>query len=108
MSNRTYDDIKRIVQIILPAFGSLFFLADAIWDVPIVTKTLGITALIALFLGLIIQIASKRYHSGDKPYSGDIVVTEGQNGSTLYSMELNEDPELIEAMDAVTFKVIRN
>jgi len=107
MTDRTYNDLTLTVQIVLPAFASLYFIADAIWELPIVVQTLGIIAIISFFLGIVLHVMSDRYASGDDPYSGDIVVSKGQNGSTLYSIELNESPEEFEHVDSVTFKVIR-
>lgn len=109
MSNELYDTLKKSVQIVIPGMGVIYLILNMFWHLPGATEeVLKITTSMTLILGIIVDESSRRYNKSDKPFSGDLVVSEGQNGSTLYSMELNEDPEIIESRDSVTFKVIRN
>jgi len=56
---------------------------------------------IGLFIGLIIQ----RWLRRGKSYSGIIQVTRTPD-KTLFSLELEEDPEMIAYKDEVIFKVV--
>ena len=41
-----------------------------------------------------------------KKYDGAIVITTQENGKRLFSLEINRDPEELEKMTAVLFKVV--
>lgn len=87
-----------ITTLILPAYASLYFFCWLIWDFPAVGMVLGVTALITLFCGLILQ-------AGSAVPDGQIVIKQDLDGKKTFLLELNKDPEQLELMDVVTFKV---
>lgn len=62
MSNRTYDILKFIAQIILPALGTLYFALARIWGLPLGEEIVGTITAVDAFLGAILGISSARYY----------------------------------------------
>lgn len=66
MSNRTYDVLKFIAQIFLPALGTLYFALASIWNLPYGEQVVGTITAVDAFLGAILGISTKKYNEGDK------------------------------------------
>lgn len=69
MRNSTYDKLKFIAQILLPAVATLWVAVSTIWNLPLADQIEGtITAVIVFLdtiLGLTLAKASSDYHRGD-------------------------------------------
>lgn len=63
MSNKTYDVIKWIAQILLPALGTLYFALAKIWGLPYAAEIVGTITAIDAFLGAILGLSTKRYNA---------------------------------------------
>ena len=66
MSNRTYDVLKFIAQILLPALGTLYFALASIWGLPYGEQIVGTLTAVDAFLGAILGISTKKYNEGEK------------------------------------------
>lgn len=66
MSNRTYDVLKFVAQILLPALGTLYFALASIWNLPYGEQIVGTITAVDAFLGAILGISTKNYNKGDK------------------------------------------
>ena len=106
MSNKTYDFVKRLVQVILPALGTLYFSLAGIWDLPNSEKVVGSIVVLTTFLGVALGISSSRYSASDRPYDGNLVVTTTENGKTVYTLELGIDPDEIGSKKQIVFKTV--
>lgn len=62
LSNKVYDILKFIAQILLPAIGTLYFALARIWDFPFAEEIVGTIAAIDTFLGAILQISANQYN----------------------------------------------
>lgn len=105
MKNKTYDVIKRFVQVILPAVSAAYLSLAQLFDLPNPEKVVGVIAIVTTFLGVSLGINAKTYYDSDEPYDGEIVTTETDSGKLIYSLELGVDPEEIRSMNSVNFKV---
>lgn len=61
MSNKTYDILKYIAQIVLPALGTLYFALASIWSLPYGEEVVGTITAIDAFLGAILKLSSNSY-----------------------------------------------
>ena len=61
MSNKTYDVLKFIAQIVLPAIGALYFGLAGIWGFPYAEQIVGTITVIDTFLGTILGISTASY-----------------------------------------------
>ena len=62
MSNRTYDVLKWIAQILLPALGTLIFALSKIWGFNYATEIVGTISAVDVFLGALLGISSINYN----------------------------------------------
>ena len=62
LSNTTYDILKWIAQILLPAACVLYAALAKIWGFPFATEIVGTIAAIDTFLGAVLQISTSRYN----------------------------------------------
>lgn len=62
VSNRTYDILKFIAQIILPAVGTLYFALARIWGLPLGEQIVGTITALDAFLGAILGISTLEYN----------------------------------------------
>lgn len=62
MSNKVYDILKFIAQIVLPAIGTLYFALSSIWGLPYGEQIVGTITAIDTFLGAILGISSNNYN----------------------------------------------
>lgn len=61
LSNKAYDCLKWIAQILLPAVGTLYFALAGIWGFPYAEQIVGTITAIDTFLGCLLGISSMRY-----------------------------------------------
>lgn len=61
MSNKIYDVLKFVAQILLPAVGTLYFALAGIWNLPFSEQIVGTITAIDTFLGAILGISSISY-----------------------------------------------
>ena len=62
MSNKVYDVLKFIAQIVLPALGTLYFALSSIWGFPYGEQIVGTITAVDAFLGAILGISSVEYN----------------------------------------------
>lgn len=62
LSNKTYDILKWIAQILLPAVGTLIFALSKIWGFNYATEIVGTISAIDVFLGALLGISSINYN----------------------------------------------
>ena len=66
LSNKTYDILKYIAQIVLPALGTLYFALASIWGLPYGEQIVGTITAIDAFLGALLGISTMKYNKEDK------------------------------------------
>lgn len=62
LSNKTYDLLKWIAQILLPALGTLYFALSKIWGFPFATEVVGTIAAVDTFLGALLGLSTHMYN----------------------------------------------
>lgn len=66
MSNKVFDIMKYIAQIVLPAIGTLYFALASIWGLPYGEQIVGTITAIDTFLGAILMISTSKYNNSTK------------------------------------------
>ena len=74
MTNKTYDTLKFIAQIVLPALATLYFALAGIWGLPYGEQIVGTISAIDAFLGAILRITSTRYYKQGKDTVGTVTI----------------------------------
>lgn len=105
LSNRLYDSLKFVAQILLPAVGTLYYGVAVIWHLPKADEVVGTIVVVDTFLGVLLGLSSQKYNNSDVKYAGAIDIERKADGLKVYSLNLNADPELLDQSKEVTFKV---
>lgn len=61
MSNSTYDKLKFIAQVVLPAAGTLYAALAGIWGLPYAEQIVGTIVAVDTFLGVVLKISTHQY-----------------------------------------------
>lgn len=62
MKNETYDFLKNVVMMVLPALITLWLGVGMIWNIPYTVEIGDTAALITTFLGVLLKVAAGRYY----------------------------------------------
>ena len=62
LTNKTYDTLKWIAQIVLTALGALYFGLSQIWGLPYGEEVVGTIAVVDTFLGALLGISTAQYN----------------------------------------------
>lgn len=65
LSNKAYDILKWIAQILLPALGTLYFALVGIWGFPYGEQIIGTITAVDVFLGVLLGVSSANYNKGE-------------------------------------------
>ena len=100
LGNTTYDRLKPVAQIWLPAAGTLYFALAAIWGLPAADEVVGTIVALDTFLGVILGVSSSKYNDTENPagrYDGDLTVFKSEDGGAAVAMDFNKlPPEIVE------------
>lgn len=66
ISNKTYDIIKYLTIIVLPAIGALYTGLSQIWNLPYAAEIPATITVICTFLGAILCISTAQYNKENK------------------------------------------
>ena len=66
LTNKAYDVLKFIAQILLPALGTLYFALAKIWGFPYAAEIVGTISAVDAFLGALLGISTAQYNKAAK------------------------------------------
>ena len=66
LDNKTYDILKYIAQIVLPALGTFYFAIASIWGLPYGEQIVGTITAIDTLLGALLMISTDKYNKSNK------------------------------------------
>lgn len=68
LDNKTYDALKWVAQILLPAIGTLYFALSKIWGLPFGEEVVGTIMALDAFLGALLGISTEKYKREQELY----------------------------------------
>lgn len=71
MSNRLYDILKFIAQVVLPALTTFYGVLGATLNIPYTQEVITIAVAFDTMLGTILGISSKRYYADNNEEEGE-------------------------------------
>ena len=109
-NNKTYDFLKWLVTILLPATGAAYFGLSQVWErIPYAIEVVGTTSILATFFGALIGISTASYKKGDAAnFDGELRIEEvpSEDGvREIYSFVLNGDLEELPGKQTLAIKV---
>lgn len=69
-SNKTYDILKWVALIVLPAFATLYMTLSSIWGLPFGEEVAGTITAIDLCLGALLGVSSANYKKDNDKEEG--------------------------------------
>lgn len=103
---KTYDRIKFICTIVLPASITLYVTLGAIWSFPNVEQVVGTLGAIATFLGALIGLSSASYKRSDAKYDGKLLTSVDDDGKITHTLDIDTDLDKIPDMNELNLKVV--
>lgn len=76
MNNKTYDTLKWVALVFLPALGGFYFGLSDLWNLPKALEVVGTISLIDTFLGLLLGVNSRTYRRSERWFDGVATVAE--------------------------------
>lgn len=71
MSNKVYDALKYVAQIVLPALATLYFAIAQIWGLPYGEQVVGTITAVDAFLGALLRLTTIKYEKSLKEVQED-------------------------------------
>lgn len=103
--NRAYDALKFVALILLPGLGTLYFALAGTWNLPAANQVVATVTAVDTFLGVLVQFLANRYNNSDAKFDGSIVVSGAPDGRKTYTLEFDGQPENLDQLNQVTFKI---
>lgn len=105
LSQKSYDFLKNVVQLILPGFGTLYFSLAAIWGFPAADQVVATCAAIATFLGIVLRISSSTFEKLEKWSDGEMQIqVDDEEGTVTPKLVMNEDFDLLADSPRISIK----
>lgn len=104
LSSKTYDKLKPVVQLVLPALGAAYFGLAQIWGLPKAEEIVGSIAIVTTFLGVILGLSSRVYNTSDAKFDGVLNVIQG-DASKIHQLDITTDPHKIQEQKQIVLKV---
>lgn len=108
MSENVYNALKWLVQLLLPASGTLYFALASIWSLPNAEQVVGTIAAVTVFLGVVLKIDSNLHAKHEEEVNvGEIaqVPYETDDGQEAFAMEFAKPLYEYEPGDLVKMRV---
>lgn len=100
MNNQTYDILKRVALIVIPALATFVNAVGIVWGVPYTTEATATITALGVFLGASLGVSSSNY----KPEThGNLVVTKHDD---VYA-DFAADPANLKDGDTIVLKVTK-
>jgi hypothetical protein len=98
MNDKTYDILKRVALIVVPALATFVNAVGIVWGVPYTNEVTATITAFGVFLGAAIGVSSKNY---EPDTHGDLVVTKHND---VYA-DFTAEPSNLKDGDTIILKV---
>lgn len=105
LNNSTYDVLKDVVTIYIPALATFYFAISAIWGLPYAEQVTGTAVALATLLGAILKISGVQYNHSTLKYDGALVVDTSDPDRDVYRLEVDTPLEDVANKNEITLKV---
>lgn len=105
ISNKMYDRLKFVAQVLLPAVAALYFGLAQIWGLPNGEQVVGTITVIDTFLGAVLLLSAKQYNNSDFKYDGALKIITTDPEKDLYSFEISAPLEDLKHNQELSIKV---
>lgn len=107
LSNKTYDALKFVAQILLPALAVFYISVAPLWGLPKQEEVAGTIVALDLLLGALLRVSTSKYQNSEKAYDGylDANGADEDTGVPNLKMVITKMPEEILSGKVARLKV---
>lgn len=108
ISNQTYDLLKKIVTVVLPALATLYASLSLVWGLPNSEAVVATFAALATFGGVLLSVSTKSWNSSEGKYDGELLTVGNDPDTGLPNLQLNinTDPNKLASKSTIRLKSI--
>lgn len=88
LQNKSYDILKWVALVALPATSALYLTLAALWNLPNPTEVAGTIAAVDTFLGVLLGVSSAKYTGNN--VSGTLHISENQDIHAAFDQPVAE------------------
>lgn len=103
MNDKTYDILKWVAQIVLPATGTFYFAIASIWGFPYAEQVVGTITAVDTLLGALLGISASNYKKSGQ--DGILHINKDDPEKDTYRFEMTTGFDEIEKKDELRIKV---
>ena len=100
MTNKMYDILKFVAQIVLPALGTLYFALSSIWGLPYGEEIVGTITAVDAFLGALLRISSDQFYKDGRDIAGTLSINQENDEAEFNFSDISTE-------DLTTQKVVK-
>ena len=100
MNDKTYDILKRVALIVVPALATFVNAVGIVWGVPYTNEVTATITAFGVFLGAVIGVSSKNY---EPDTHGNLIVTKHND---VYA-DFTAEPSNLKDGDTIILKVTK-
>ena len=71
MSNKLYDALRFIADLLLPALGTLYAALGEIWGFPYKEQIVGTVLAVVAFMDAVLKVAKNKYEKAQRTLNGE-------------------------------------
>lgn len=106
LSPKYYDLGQWVIRTLVPAFITLYSGLELYVGVPKVAEVIGITGLLATFLGVLLASSSRAFKKTNEPDGGDFQLKGyDENGMPRIGLDVKADPADLAGKKTVTLRI---
>lgn len=102
-SNKVYDKLKFLAQVVLPALGTLYATLAGLYGLSNSEAVVGTIMAVDFFLGAVLGLSTKSYNNSPAAFDGTFFVEDGEDGKKI-SLDLQNNPEALGTQKVIVFK----
>lgn len=103
-----FNVLRLLVELVLPASGSLYLGLAEIWGLPHRMEVVGTIAVVTTFLGVCLKLLRSNYEASEAKYDGEFVVNETDPMKDVFRLEVGTPFGQITNQDELRLKVRRD
>lgn len=109
LNDKTYDVLKWVAQIVLPALGTFYFAIASIWHLPFAEQVVGTVTAADALLGALLGISTAQYKSANpNTLDGVLYIDKSAEDKDKYRFEMATGFDEIETKKELRIQVAKD
>jgi hypothetical protein len=102
LKNGTYNVLKFVAMVVLPAAATAYFALAGIWHLPHTEQIIGTISAVDTFLGAILHVSTKSY---SPPSNGKLVIDKSDPTKDTYQLDVTTPLDELDKLETILLKV---